>query len=387
MQTDDDFQPPVQAQAPGAGMRDPFPDALKGFAMVLVVLGHAILAVGATGAGAPGAAEMLPGAWVDRSALFNPLLSLAYAFHMPLFAFVSGLVLWRPELPAFGPRLRRRVIGLLLPYFSWFVILYALGVARGIALDPFPTTLLQAAIDVDTYGTLWFLHVLFTGSVLLLSLVHLPGSRWTVPGSALLMIALTAVPLLTTSFLGLVHLRWIYPFLVLGYLAGGVREPLAQLRVPMAVGGTVAFAGLLVLRHPTNLPVESIIGRVELALNAWGWQLGSVAEVSVAYLCALAGICATYGILLVLVHARGDGILRPGAWIGLRSLGIYAVHDLVNTALLAAGIVWWPPLFVASLGLSLAATLVLERTPVLDVALTGRRRGTCSPYPPRTGTI
>ncbi len=375
---------PAPAPSPTAPGRDPFPDALKGFAIALVVLGHAIMHVGGQVASGPGTIELFPDVWFARWALTHPLLSGVYTFHMPLFAFVSGFVLYRAVLPPLGPRIARRVTGLLVPYFAWFVVLYWAGRLEGLVLEPFLPTLLRATYDVDTYGTLWFLYALFVSSVMLLVLTRLPGAGWTVPVSALLVIASTALPGLATPVLALVHVRWLYPFLTLGYLAAPYAALLDRHRALLAIAGTPAFAALAALRHPIHLPEESVIGSLKPALDELAPRLGSVAEVSLAYLTAFAGIVAAYGAYRLIAHARSGTVLRASAWTGKRSLGVYAAHILANTALFALGVTWWPALFGASLGLSLAVTVALERTPVLDVLLTGRRRGTCPPYPAPT---
>jgi fucose 4-O-acetylase-like acetyltransferase len=80
-------------------------DALRGVAICLVIAGHLGFAdLGAT--------------W---------LVGVIYSFHIPLFVFMSGYVLWRPDAQPTRKWLARRFQGLMLPYIAWTAIYWGLS--------------------------------------------------------------------------------------------------------------------------------------------------------------------------------------------------------------------------------------------------------------------
>ena len=90
--------------------RDIHLDALKGLAIILVVTGHII-------------AFSHPGT-VDKSLLFN----LIYSFHMPLFFFISGYLVFGRFGPTTSGWIQKKFVQLIIPYtiftFFYFFILF-----------------------------------------------------------------------------------------------------------------------------------------------------------------------------------------------------------------------------------------------------------------------
>ena len=80
--------------------RNPLIDVLKGFTIILVVIGHACQ-------------------WFSGDDRSQPLYTTIYAFHMPLFMFLSGYVSFnkRGEM-----NLVKRFQVLVIPFFVWFLI-------------------------------------------------------------------------------------------------------------------------------------------------------------------------------------------------------------------------------------------------------------------------
>ena len=190
-------------------------DSLRGLAIVLVVLRHSIVSVAWVYHAGPGLTMLSDGHWVSDAIAFNPLLNIVYAFHMPLFAFVSGLVSWRPKLsPALG-QIRSRFLGLMVPYFAWVVVYYVLSV-RPIVLSGLVGGLRTAA--TNPWGGLWYLYALFECYLLLILIQRLPYSRWILAATAVYAVALSASPLGGSHFMGVGDVTYIYPFFVGGYL-------------------------------------------------------------------------------------------------------------------------------------------------------------------------
>jgi putative membrane-bound acyltransferase ykrP len=113
-------------------------DLLKGFAIALVVLGHSVQ-------------------FLSDNNFENPLFKFIYAFHMPLFMFLSGYVCFKPH----GEKhinLRKRFKTLIIPFFVWCII-------HNICVFLFPKNIISLvspiALLINPDNGLWFLWVLF----------------------------------------------------------------------------------------------------------------------------------------------------------------------------------------------------------------------------------
>jgi len=133
-------------------------DSARGIGIILVVFGHAWR--GAFGA------EMIP-----NTGLFEAIDSAIYAFHMPLFFFLSGL-LFLETLKKYqtGALLKGRVTRLLWPMALWTWLFFGVKLLGGGALNN-PVTLADAPIvPLPPYEHLWFLWALFLCHALLILL-------------------------------------------------------------------------------------------------------------------------------------------------------------------------------------------------------------------------
>ncbi len=105
-------------------IRRAWPDQAKGFGILLVVIGHAWRGLQAAG--------LLP-----EGALFQTIDRLIYAFHMPLFFFLSGLFFESTLRRAPLAFLRMRWSQILWPLMLWTWIFFAFkGVAGSLANHP-----------------------------------------------------------------------------------------------------------------------------------------------------------------------------------------------------------------------------------------------------------
>ncbi|HEX7389641.1 MAG TPA: acyltransferase [Acidiphilium sp.] len=191
-------------------------DRAKGFAIVLVVFGHI-------------AARHVPAGvlW------YPPLHRAIYAFHMPFFFYLSGMVSWLaghattpPEgWPALAAARARR---LLVPFalMGGLIVLGKIVVARFMIVDNPPTGLVSGLIDlVWTPGhspaySLWYLFVLFVLSLLAPALLHALRGRVVLllPAFA----ALEFIPLPWTLYLAVIARYGL--FYALGLCAGALGE-------------------------------------------------------------------------------------------------------------------------------------------------------------------
>ena len=104
--------PPDKKLAGGTSNRIGYIDALKGFAIICVVIGH--VADGYL------SAEMYP----ESSVLLFGLYNIIYSFHMPLFMIISGFIFFTAYVSDGVPntkRIHRQVLNLLAIYFIFSI--------------------------------------------------------------------------------------------------------------------------------------------------------------------------------------------------------------------------------------------------------------------------
>lgn len=203
------------ARHPGIG-RAPDIDRAKGFAITLVVFGHI-------------AARHVPAGvlW------YPPLHRAVYAFHMPFFFYLSGMVSWRagyattpPEgWPALAAARARR---LLVPFtlMGGLIVIGKILASRIVTVDNPPAGILSGLTDlVWTPGhspaySLWYLFVLFVLSLLAPVLLH------ALRGRVILLLpvfaALEFIPLPWTLYLAVIARYGL--FYALGLCAGALGE-------------------------------------------------------------------------------------------------------------------------------------------------------------------
>jgi len=359
--------------------RDVCLDALRGFAILLVVLGHALLrGLDVLPVGAPGAVDITGIGTVAMGPATSTALTVIYSFHMPLLAFVSGFALSHSSVGYGAAFVRRRAAGLLVPYFAWLAVSWPIVGER--TVGGLVAYVGRAAINPQSPGALWFLYALFVCTVLLAAMLSLRAGSFALAGSALVVGIAGVLPLGAYEHVfGLSDVAWLYPFLIAGFITArnraavdGVRwaGPLALLVwlaslpfvAPVLLPGPrwwYAGARTLLAALPTPL--------VDVLLKAT-WA-------GVRLIGALAGVYAAY---YAFRHLHG-AVATAQAWLGRRTLGVYAVHIplLMLLAPVLAGLhvgLRALVLFAGALTVSLAITLLLERTRLTRRVLLGMRR-------------
>ena len=140
-------------------VRQPAFDALKLFAIFLVLWGHTIHY---------GQSDHTGANWV---------YSTIYSFHMPLFMMISGYFAAGSLRASADKFLWRKFRQLLLPWISWNLALSLLLVAVAIVRTG-NTNLLQLVQNHSIYLGLWFLKSCFVCFLLTYPLYHWGGGRW-----------------------------------------------------------------------------------------------------------------------------------------------------------------------------------------------------------------
>lgn len=317
--------------------RDPGVDALRGLAILLVVLGHAI-------------SNAIDLNHASRSDALFILSNFIYTFHMPLFMAVAGYVLYARRI-----KVPDRALRLLLPFFAWIPVYWFVN--RYLRHFPWPVrfgTTLKDTILRPGAG-LWFLPTLFLCTLLLLVAVRLEKVRWWL-GEVSLAAMFVGVNFIPYDNLGLVQVKYFFFFFAAGYLLakhGPRLERLGAGQVNAALAlASAAFLGLFALfyRYRTLKPYQFPITLPDL-FKTPGTYL-------VRYLMAALGIAAC----VALVRALGRG--TPGsalAWFGLVTMDIYVAHGLMVQLAFGGGWVKVLAGFVLGVVLSLVLTLFILR--------------------------
>jgi len=340
--------------------RDSRLDALRGIAMLAVVLNHSLLAGEAALSASGGRVRWglvsvglgQVGVWIPPSVYEGLLLNVVVTVHLALFAFVGGYVTKvNTRATVFIVDRARR---LLLPYVSWMVI--AVAMVPSLRPAGWFGPMMDAAYNPHAPGALWFLPVYFVCLLLLWAVNAVGRGRVVVVwASVILMAALSLFPHApVVRYMG--DASWLYPFVALGFLAreGSLVLPKTPFQ-RWVVAVLLCGAGFYVSWPPLSSYREATI--LELAVHTGG-----------RYAAALGGIA----IVWILVSAMPNWLTVPLGGVGRRSLGVYAIHSLLlgPMILLEAS---WVICFAWALSGSLLITEALRRSVWLDVLLLGAR--------------
>jgi fucose 4-O-acetylase-like acetyltransferase len=280
----------------GIKQRDPRADALKGFAILLVVVGHSIQEP------------------YHYGLSHNLVFRFIYSFHMPLFMFVSGYVAALSTKPANTRFIWNKSIRLVLPFLTWHAARYVIYARyRDYGLVSYWHHLLLAP---DHDHGLWFLWVLFLCFCLLVLALRLER-YW---GTAALALALVFSQFLTVRFAGLTMLKWFFPFFIAGYILKrhSFRVswlwslPLAAAFLPLAVFWERRAVPDIVARFANRL---SALHFSAVANNIPDWY---------HYLTAFAGIAFAFALFRLVKNSNIT--VAVFSWLGVRSLTIYCAQ-------------------------------------------------------------
>ncbi|MFL5812875.1 MAG: acyltransferase family protein [Bdellovibrionia bacterium] len=285
------------------GKRDSFIDALKGVAILTVVLGHTL--------------QMLVPDF-DHHILYR----LIYSVHMPFFMFLSGFVALPSMMKAgFVETVRNKFLRLVVPFLSWYFIvgyLFLGLVCHGSAGDiTFGEHVIRLAKAPD-WG-LWFLWELFLCD-LVLALVVAGKKRFNLKMAgftAALIIATVLFGLQPRSGLGLALLRWHLPFFSAGVLLHLYREQLIVVKRYWVELSLLAYPVLFSFWMRTESPSFLVKGIGDLTL------LLALVEKLFRYATAFTGITVIWIAMKSLVQTKlSSGLAKLGQY----SLDIYALH-------------------------------------------------------------
>lgn len=347
-----------------AATRDERIDALKCLAIVLVVIGHAVVYNGLFGEPSPTRVP-IGTQWIERSTLDSVWLNIAYSFHMPLFAFASAFVLFGRERAPMD-LVARRAVGLMLPFVVWTALAH---LGPGQSVSGMIESVGHALLYPQSPGAVWFLYALFGCFVLFAVVRALGGRDRMLAASAVVAAAVIVAPIPAGNIFGVYDIAWLYPFFVMGYLSSEHRGWLKEHNRALLAGGALLWLALLPVIWPVLVPeVNWWYPELREWLHARDLFGGIVVLYAARYLCAAAAIVALFQ-----VYDRAHGrFLRWQAWVGRRTLGMYVTQPIILATLSAH--VTKSPLVLTLLTLAggLGITLVLERARLTRLVFLGQ---------------
>ncbi len=349
-----------ERKVPGSKQYNPYLDVLKGFAILLVVLGHSVQMNVADGN-------------FDGNLLFR----IIYSFHMPLFMFLSGAAAAYSIRPMNMEFIKRKFYQLIIPFVAWYLIGYFLGGAhyRGVH---FMTYIHDVIVSPD--DGLWFLYVLFVNFCCLAFIRKLEPKLklWSY------LITWLVIYALPTAKYGVGLVKWHLPFFITGYLIFRYRERLERYsKVPAALSlATFPILAATWHRLYNPAPLTHLDGRL-IAHHISNISVGDIATLNVypvivlfyLYAVAFSGIGFTYWVFKAL---HNKYIYSFFGFLGLYTLDVYVVHEYFFRFAIGHS---WLEIISGSIGALLLSLLlgifVLRQVPLLSIVFLG---GRAKPY-------
>ena len=327
--------------------RDYLLDAIKGFAIILVVVGHI------TAFSKP------------ENLNENILFQLIYSFHMPLFFFVSGYLVFG----RFGPTwawIIKKFRQLIIPYILFTIFFFYLLSYSLFGLSFYKITFNDVAQMLFSYtvpNSAWFLPVLFESFLVLALLINAEKMAGKFSYVFFFLIVALALPLTGIGSIPLVNQIVVYtPFLIAGYLVCTYRGCMSEKNIKyLGIFGSILFPLLFLFKSSTLF----------LSINSGLFHL------YFTYTIALAGIILSWCLVKLIVKLNISFVF---VICGIFSLEIYLTHLIILNGFSAKH---WPLWYssggiaivsgsIALLLLSLAATLLFSYNEKISKLVFGR---------------
>lgn len=333
-------------------------DALKGFLMVLVVLGHSIQA-----------SKMQ----LNESFLDDYLWNLIYSFHMPAFMAISGFVSYRDKAAGaaggggkyLSTVILRRFRQLMIPYFLWSIALFFVNHN----VEHFYKYILYPQ------KSLWFLWALFFIAMVFACMesvaTKLKIKHEVMMGMSWMALLAFSVMMPDAKLFGVEYVAYYFFYYLLGYYMHKYTK-----RLIIANNWVIAMFGVLWLTLGSIYTTQGLPNELEII------PMIPHSALYMAYrmLTAMIAIFFLFG-LGQKAFNKDKGFNRYVVTLGTVSLGIYAVHMVVRFKLVEGiqmfmpDLSYWPMMaitFCLLLPLSYLVVWLLGKWSVTSVWLLGK---------------
>lgn len=272
-------------------------DCLRGFAILLVVIGHSIQTVYSNN--------------YDQ----HPLFRMIYSFHMPLFMFISGFVAYG-TFNGSPHKLLKRFKTLVIPFITWATFFVLFNSAIYQQKPDFIVQFKNLFYSPDN-GGLWFLWVLFLNYITLFLALKIHSKKEEI----LLVVFYILINIIIRrftwcNFAGIGMLSWHLLFFTAGYILHKHEIRLKQV---------VRFAGISsVVLFPFLVSFWSRIGPPTFSEMPFAEKWKKILVPLYQFTMPFVGIFASYQLFQWLAPLKKAQ--QFFTWIGHFSLEIYASH-------------------------------------------------------------
>lgn len=274
-------------------------DAMKGFGIILVVLGHVIQGN-----------ITVP----DNNIIYRYI----YSFHMPLFMFLSGYVAYITNNKINNNFLFIKTKELFVPFISWY---FTIGfLLANFEEKIYLSTYLKELIFFPDNG-LWFLWILFLIFCIYFFIKKINEKLFNNNNfSELILILITCLNIrfLTLNILGISLLKWHIIFFFIGYLVARYKYKFVTCLprvVYISISVIFLLLGVFLSKDVQSLFTNFMSGYLE---NNIKYLL-----VIYSYIVALAGIVFSYFIVGIIRKYR---LYKYILFLGKNSIDIYILH-------------------------------------------------------------
>jgi fucose 4-O-acetylase-like acetyltransferase len=320
--------------------RDKQIDALKGYAILLVVIGHVI-------------------AFSDSEAQLFVISKLIYSFHMQLFFFLGGYVIHGHIHPNVVVWIGKKIYQLSVPYVI-FTIIFIFFLFEIIPSNFTLSNVLWALWSYSVPNSAWFLPVLLESILLLVIFIYLQkyiNKYFFIIYFVIFCLIIPFTPLVKISA---VHEITFYsPFVVMGYLFSRYRENISRYFNKIEISGFLIFIVLFVVKYFGLIPSVSN-------------------NLIYIFVLATGGIIFSWLLIRNLVKLKKTR--KVLIFFGIFTMEIYLTHLLILCGFTFRHLPIWFGSGIAAaitgtiilLSLSLAASLALSYNKVVSLILFGR---------------
>ncbi len=325
--------------------RDHHIDALKGVAIILVVLGHAI---------------QINDPDFDNNLFFR----IVFSFQMPLFMFLSGFILSTQIHYSALDYLKKNSLRLLIPFLAWYLISYFfVRFNQDIGLVAYFFNLI-----ISPASGLWFLWVLFINSIILFTVIKFVQIknmlRWE---NYFILAAILLSRTASADVLGLSEVKQYFPYYASGYFVFKYLDALKARRKIIYAIAIIAFP-IMVLgwkrnEFPTFYPAMlQLLNDPHIAR-----LIVSIYKYAVSFL----GIAFSS---FLLERIRGTHFYLFFCWLGTLTLDIYVCHSYFLVEIGNGTLQYICAAVIATI-LSIALTLlIMKRFKITRLLLLGQNR-------------
>lgn len=318
--------------------RDNSVDVIKGIAILLVVLGHAI---------------QFGTVNFDNNIIYK----IIYSFHMPLFMFVSGYIASRTKIFNYKFVLRK-FNTLVIPFIIWYLINYIVNSKyKELNIIEYMVILIKAPDK-----GLWFLWILFLCFCILTIFYRIMKVN-----KKLIIILLIVLNILGLkfNFIGLNLVAWYFPFFYIGFLVAGKKAILLRYSKALLILSILIYFFTMPFWHRTSGP---------LFLSNVNILFFDITIFRVIITFVYKYITAFSAIFILFYTVKSLGILKNSKlfqYLGKKTMDIYIIHLYFLTGI-GIGVIKISTIFIFALISSIALSFIINKSRVLGPLLLGK---------------